>query len=130
MTLLDETRPVNGVAPTASVPTVGHDAPAPQSDTIIHDGDTRALEVKRLYELLDIDRRFATPAIHLALEAFEAYDPKTHRLSHAGKDCRQPDEISYADYFRLVAFDRFQRTINVGLAAKLLDILLAESRAT
>jgi hypothetical protein len=132
MTILE--RPSDGVVPAAN--------PSPAAGADVHvyevEPDSAAMaQVQRLISQLDDrrllegidDRRFAVEAIALAVEAFGRYDARTHRLSHEGADGRQPGEMSYAAFFRLVAFDTFRVTRNIGLAGRILDKLIAEQEA-
>lgn len=83
-------------------------------------------ETDRLKGLL-VDPRDATAAVQLAQAAFEKFDPARHKLTRKPAADRMPSEMTYPQFFREVALDRFRATRNVAGAAFLLDILIAEA---
>lgn len=120
-------RPTHGVIPAAAAPTVaaGDDVEPNPAALAQVQRLVRQLDDRRLLSGIP-DRRFAGESVALAVEAFEHYDPRQHHLSHLGADHRQPAEMSYPAFFRLVAGDTFAVTRNIGLAGLVLDRLIAE----
>lgn len=82
-------------------------------------------ELDRLKGLL-VDPRDATAAVMLAQHALPLYDPARHHLTRKPGDERMPSEMSYAQFFREVAGERFKATRNIAGAAHILDILITE----
>lgn len=75
-------------------------------------------EVERLTRMAGDDRRDMAAAVHLAQEARAAFDPEEHNLTPGRR---------HHPFFRLVAGERFRACRNIGLASKVLDILLEEA---
>lgn len=84
----------------------------PALPTMINDPHSR--EVTRLASMFTSDSRDRLQAVSLAVTAFPLYDPKAHK------------GMSRPAIFRELAPAEFARTVNVGLAGKVLDFLIAE----
>jgi hypothetical protein len=109
--------------------------PGIEGPMIMADSNAEALTQELMRQADDLrllagidDRRFAGEAVRLAREAFECFDPMTHKISHEGADRRQPGQTSYNTFFRAVALNTFAKTRNPGLAGKVLDRMIAENQ--